>query len=313
MDKACLVIGEALVDEVTNLDGRQERIFGGSPANTALAFSRLGLKSFFKGRISSDEVGQAIKEYLSQAGVDISQSIEVPDRALIIQAKIQQDGAASYFANLMGCSDFGWQNEELSDNLPSDVEVVHLGSLAAVTEPGASAIENWIASVKQNQQAAISFDPNIRPNLVTDPEGLKDRVERLVKLSDLVKLSHEDLNWLAPGQSHVDFAKYWLSLGVKAVIVTKAEQGASLFVQNDLALNFPAEKVQLVDTIGAGDTFTAALLTQLIENNLISKNGLSSDISIDTWSNLIKNSLIAATITCSRAGANPPTRSEVNW
>ncbi len=313
MQKASLVIGEALVDEVTDLSGGQKRIFGGSPANTALAFSRLGIKSFFKGRISFDETGQAIKKYLINSGVDRTPSIEVADRALIIQAKLQADGSANYFADLAGCSDFGWQDVELQTSLPAGVELIHLGSLATAIEPGATAIENWIIRVKKEKQAAISFDPNIRPNLVTDPVALKQRVERIVSLSDLVKLSHEDVAWLAEDKSIEEVARHWLSLGAGAVIVTKAQNGATLFLDQKTEFAFSAKKINLVDTIGAGDTFTAAILTQLLEGNLISRSGLSSEIPDEVWVRLLENSLATAAITCSRSGANPPTRAEVNW
>lgn len=313
MQKASLVIGEALVDEVTELNGGQKRIFGGSPANTALALSRLGIKSFFKGRISKDETGQQIKSYLLNSGVDLTPSLEVLDRALIIQAKLQTDGAAHYFADLTGCSDFGWQDAELLAPLPSEVEVIHLGSLAAAIEPGADAIERWICQIKAEKLAAISFDPNIRPNLVTDAQSLKNRVERIVALSDIVKLSHEDLAWLDQEKSSQEVAHRWLALGAGAVIVTKAQDGAILYLDQKTEFVFPAKKINLVDTIGAGDTFTAAILTQLLENNLLGRQGLSTDINNEVWIKFLDNSLATAAITCSRAGANPPNRSEVNW
>ncbi|MGA0841532.1 MAG: carbohydrate kinase family protein [Candidatus Nanopelagicales bacterium] len=313
MQKASLVIGEALVDEVTDLSGGQKRIFGGSPANTALALSRLRIKSYFKGRISQDSTGQQIKKYLIESGVDLTPSIEVEDRALIIEAKIQGDGSANYFADLTGCSDFGWRDDELTTDLPKDVEVIHLGSLAAAVEPGASAIERWIENVKSRRLAGISFDPNIRPNLVSDPIALKARVERIVALSDIVKLSHEDLEWLDEKMSNEAIARRWLSLGAGAVIVTQAQNGATLYLDNGIEFAFSAKKINLVDTIGAGDTFTAATLTQLLEGNLLSRHGLSPDIAETVWIKILQNSLSTAAITCSRSGANPPNRSEVDW
>lgn len=313
MQKASLVIGEALIDEVTELDGRQKRIFGGSPANTALALSRLGVKSFFKGRISLDQTGQDIKNFLRHAGVDLSASIEVPDKSLVIRAKIQIDGSAKYFAELAGCSDFGWSEQELADPLPASVVVVHLGSLTSATAPGAAAVEKWAKEIKKQKLAAISFDPNIRPTLVQDAPMLKARVERIAAFSDLVKVSHEDLLWLDGQKSSAQIARRWLQAGAGVVIVTKAEAGASLFLKDSSEISLPAQKVKLVDTIGAGDTFSAAMLSQLIELKLINRTGLNPDTSNQQWQTLIKNSLVAAAVTCSRAGANPPSRAEVNW
>ncbi len=313
MQKAILVIGEALVDEVTEANGQQERIFGGSPANTALAVSRLGLKSFFKGRISQDETGQAIKNYLASENVDLSAAIEVDEKALLIQAKIQDDGSAEYFADLTGCADFGWTEAELTATIAQEVEVVHLGSLAAATLPGAAAIENWVKEISDKNLAAISFDPNIRPTLVQDAEQLRQRVARIASLSDVVKVSHEDLHWLDPKQPPEELARHWISLGAKVVVITKAENGASLLLPSGESISLSAEKVALIDTIGAGDTFAAALLTQLLERNLLTKKGIKSDIALSDWKEIIKNSLQTSAITCSRKGANPPFRTEVNW
>lgn len=313
MQKASLVIGEALVDEVTELNGGQKRIFGGSPANTALALSRLGVKTFFKGRISHDKTGQQIKKFLVDSQIDLTPSIEVNDPALVIQAKLQADGSANYFAKLEGCSDFGWRDDELPAALPPEVEVVHFGSLAATVDPGASAIERWIEKIKSKKLAAISFDPNIRPNLVSDAAALKKRIERVIALCDIVKLSHEDLAWISDHKSKDQVAQKWLSLGARAVIVTQAQDGATLYLADGMELNFPGKKINLVDTIGAGDTFTAATLTQLLEANLLNKHGLSLKIGQDVWVRIIENSLLAAGITCSRTGANPPNRVEVNW
>ncbi len=313
MQNACLVIGEALVDEVIEPNGRQERIFGGSPANTALAVSRLGLKSYFKARISKDSTGQQIKDYLTKAAVDLSTAIETEDKALVIKALIQADGSAQYSADLSGCADFGWQEYELSLEIPSEVAVVHLGSLTAATMPGAAAVEQWIKEIKLKQIAAISFDPNIRPNLVQDAPRLRQRIESIASLSDVVKVSHEDLYWFNPDKSPEDIAMHWLDLGAKLVIITQAENGAMLVSPNSAPTHYSALSVNLIDTIGAGDTFAAALLTQLIEAKLISKVGIVSDIPISTWKQIINNSLSASAITCSRKGANPPYRSELDW
>lgn len=313
MQKASLVIGEALVDEVIELSGRQERIFGGSPANTALAVSRLGLKSYFKARLSQDSTGQQIKNYLTQASVNLSTAIEVPDKALVIKARIQEDGSAQYFADLSGCADFGWKESELSLELPPEVQVVHLGSLAAATEPGAEAVEKWAKEIKDSKRAAISFDPNIRPTLVQDAKKLKQRVERIASFSDIVKVSHEDMNWIDPDQTPQKIAERWLAQGAQVVVITQAENGAIILRPDTAPKQYSALKVDLIDTIGAGDTFAAALLTQLIEGDLLSKSGLVPNISSEQWGQIIKNSLSASAITCSRKGANPPHRNEVSW
>jgi fructokinase len=313
MQKAILVIGEALVDEVTEANGRQERIFGGSPANTALAVSRLGLKSYFKGRISLDETGQSIKNYLKNENVDLSAAIEVNEKALVIEAKIQSDGSAEYFADLSGCADFGWTEAELKPSLPEAVEVVHLGSLAASTLPGAQAIENWVSEIKQKNLAAISFDPNIRPTLVQDADQVRQRVARIVSMSDVVKVSHEDLKWLDPKQPPEELAHHWITLGAKVVVITKAENGVSLLLPSGESISLSAETVDLVDTIGAGDTFAAALLTQLLEKGYLTKKGVRPNIDLAHWKEILKNCLSTSAITCSRKGANPPFRAEVSW
>jgi fructokinase len=313
MQKATLVIGEALVDEVTESNEKQERIFGGSPANTALAFSRLGLKSYFKGRISLDKTGQSIKNYLISENVDLATAIEVNEKALVIEAKIQPDGSAEYFADLAGCADFGWTEAELTSSLPQDVEVVHLGSLAAAIQPGAQAIENWISEIKQKNLAAISFDPNIRPTLIHDADQVRARVTRIASISDVVKVSHEDLKWIDPTQPPEEIAHQWITLGAKVVVITKAENGVSLLLPSGESISLSAEKIELVDTIGAGDTFAAALLTQLLERGYLTKKGVRPDIDLAQWKEILKNCLLTSAITCSRKGANPPYRAELSW
>ena len=143
-----LVIGEALVDVVQYLDGTTRNIPGGSPANTAVALSRLGVNTFMKARMSTDKYGIQIKKYLTDQSINLNHSLFVNDPSSVIEAQIQSDGSAKYSANLVGASDYGWQKDELNQEIDSEIKVVHLGSLTSYVQPGATNVENWFNELR---------------------------------------------------------------------------------------------------------------------------------------------------------------------
>ena len=155
------VIGEAVLDVVKTPSGEESELPGGSPANTALALTRLGVQTNYLGRLSSDSNGQLLFDYFKSQGVDMSEVIRVSEPSSVITAVIAPDGAPTYEANLKGASDYGWQPNELAKPLPSDCLAVNFGSLATVIEPGAGAVANWVARLPEH--ITRSYDPNIRP------------------------------------------------------------------------------------------------------------------------------------------------------
>lgn len=308
-----LVIGEALVDVVHGLNGEIKNIPGGSPANTAVALSRLGTKTFMKARTSSDQFGAEIRDYLTDQKVNLDYSLVVNSPSSVIDALIQNDGSAKYEANLNGAADYGWTFAELNQELDQDIQIVQLGSLTSYIEPGATHVEKWFAQLRQKNKYLLTFDPNIRHPLDgQDQENVKNRAKKLASLSHVVKASDEDLNWIFSNNNPKESAIKIIESGASLVVVTLGKKGAFAVNRKQEVVEVPAKEIDVIDSIGAGDTFAAALITQLLENSWTDVNALEK-LSMAELTRTLTNCALASSITCSRQGANPPHRHEVTW
>ncbi len=282
------VAGEALIDLV-NKGGTRSAHVGGGPANTAKALARLGFSSFFVGGISSDEYGSLIESELLESGVELSLALRRSKPTALANAVIDEKGVASYSFELEGTTTFDCS----FDWLPSgDPAVVHLGSVATLVEPGASELLSWVKGLS----APVVFDPNVRPSILGDRDLYRAAVERWVVAASVVKLSDEDLSWLY-GEDEAGVVKRWLSDGVSVVVVTRGSEGLRGYF-GDAVIDVPAVSVDLVDTIGAGDTIGAVLVEGVVKHGLA---GLGANLD-----SVMRRAALAASITCSRAGANPP-------
>jgi fructokinase len=308
-----LVIGEALVDVVHGINGDIKNIPGGSPANTAVALARLGTKTYMKARTSSDQFGTEIRNYLTNQNVNLDYSLVVDSPSSVIDAVIQKDGSAKYEANLNGAADYGWTFAELNQEIDRDIQIIQLGSLTSYVEPGATNVEKWFAQLRQSDKYLLTFDPNIRHPLDGQNEkDVRNRAKRLASLSHVVKASDEDLNWIFSNDNPKDSAINIIKSGASLVFVTLGKKGAFVVNKELEIIEVPAKEIEVIDTIGAGDTFAAALITQLLENSWINENELEKLKTTDLTA-ILTNCALAATITCSRQGANPPHRLEVTW
>jgi fructokinase len=308
-----LVIGEALVDVVHGINGEIKNIPGGSPANTAVALARLGTKTYMKARTSSDQFGTEIRNYLTNQNVNLDYSLVVDSPSSVIDAVIQKDGSAKYEANLNGAADYGWTFAELNQEIDPDIQIIQLGSLTSYVEPGATNVEKWFAQLRQSDKYLLTFDPNIRHPLDGQNEkDVRNRAKRLASLSHVVKASDEDLNWIFSNDNPKDSAINIIKSGASLVFVTLGKKGAFVVNKELEIIEVPAKEIEVIDTIGAGDTFAAALITQLLENSWINENELEKLKTTDLTA-ILTNCALAATITCSRQGANPPHRHEVTW
>ena len=308
-----LVIGEALVDVVHGINGGIKNIPGGSPANTAVALARLGTKTYMKARTSHDQFGEEIRNYLTNQDVNLDYSLLVDSPSSVINAVIQKDGSAKYEANLKGAADYGWTFEELNQVIDSDVQIVQLGSLTSYVEPGATNVEKWFNQLRQSNKHLLTFDPNIRHPLDGENEvDVRNRAKKLASLSHVVKASDEDLNWVFSNSNPQDSAIKIIESGASLVIVTLGKKGAFAVNKKHEIVEVTANEIAVIDTIGAGDTFAAALITQLLEKSWINKNALEN-LGSDDLTEILTNCSAASAITCSRQGANPPHRHEVSW
>ncbi|MBC7725937.1 MAG: carbohydrate kinase [Burkholderiaceae bacterium] len=297
-----IVIGEALIDIVTTDTGAVEHA-GGSPMNVSFGLARLGMGVGFLARIGGDARGELIRHHLESAGVRLLLPPIAGVPTSTANAVIGPDGAATYVF------DIEFSLEGLPDLPPADV--VHFGSLGAILEPGATTVYGLVAASRDH--ATISYDPNVRAKLQGDVAAARDRAETAVRLSDLVKASDEDVEWLYPGSEPADVAAAWVALGAGIVVVTAGSAGATVATA-DGVITVPSYRVDVVDTIGAGDSFMAALIGGLGDLGLLGaeRRDALAAIGREGLTALVDRAARAAAITVSRAGAEPPTRAELD-
>jgi fructokinase len=300
------VIGEALVDLVGQ---RGSRTFvahpGGSPANVALGLARLENPVTLVTRLGRDAFGEMITAHLQASGVRVAGGPDPGVRTSLAVATLAA-GSASY--------DF-WIEWDISHLEPLALETrcVHTGSLATALAPGSSEVVDLVQQERRRGRVTVSYDPNVRPALLGTPEQARPGIEHLVGLSDVVKVSDEDLRWLYPGRPYEDVARDWLGTGPALVVVTRG--GAGVFaVTADLALDHPAKSIELVDTVGAGDAYTSGLLDALRRADLLGGPQRQALAAVDetTLISVLREAGRVAAITCSRPGAEPPTRAELD-
>jgi fructokinase len=306
-----VVGGECLIDmvEVEGEDGHSFRALpGGSPFNVALAAGRLGLPVSFICRQSNDEFGRRLTAALSESRVDTSMAPESGQPSTLAIAGLDPETReARYAFYTEGTAGVGLTDDELPASLPDDLEAVHVGSFALTMEPIASALAQLVR--RAAGQSVISIDPNIRTMLMDNPEAARSRLRSLLPQADIVKLSDEDLAWLEPGKDPEEFAFELVGGGVSLVVMTRGAEGASARGVRG-ACDIPANAIEVVDTIGAGDTFMAAILAWLSENRALTKASLE-ELSGEDLESLLSFAQEAAALTCGRAGCDPPWRDEL--
>ncbi|SEJ21969.1 fructokinase [Arthrobacter sp. yr096] len=304
------VIGEALVDVVQRSSGIEAHV-GGSPLNVAVGLARLDHPVQFIGRYGRDAYGDSVAAHLRSSSVMVP--LPPDEKATsVATAQIDDDGAATYVFDLT------WELPGLAGRLPLMLQgatLLHTGSIATFLEPGAADV---LAAVEHaHPGSTISFDPNCRPSIITDVEYARTQAERFVVLSDVVKASDEDLEWLYPGVDPTESARRWLSLGgdegPALVVVTRGSRGP-WGVTRAGETQIPAPSVNVVDTVGAGDSFMAGLLSAIVDHGLdgAQNRGALRAMPVETLAAIMDHATRAAAVTVSRAGANPPTRAELN-
>lgn len=297
-----LVIGECVAD-IVRLPGAADQVHpGGSPANVAYGLARLGRGATLLTQLGHDDNGRLIRKHLEAAGVRVHTDgalAATPSAAVTLDAT----GQAAYTFEItwtLGPADFG--------RIPH--QHVHTGSIAAVMEPGEAtvraAVEAW------RSRATISYDPNVRPELMGDHDTAVRRVERCVALSDVVKASDEDLEWLYPGEDPEEVAERWRATGPALVLVTRGAEGALAVLPGGRAA-VDALPTDVVDTVGAGDAFMSGTLHALASRGLLGAEGRERLHAVDaeTVTGVLRHAAASAAVTVERAGANPPDEAEL--
>ncbi|MEW2164075.1 carbohydrate kinase [Streptomyces sp. NPDC007084] len=298
-----VVAGEALIDLVPQgtgaLAGLLPRL-GGGPYNTAVALGRLGSPTAFCSRVSRDAFGGALLDGLTGAGVDVSSVQRGDEPTTLAVATIGTDGSAAYSFYVEGTADRLFSAPAA---LPEATRAVSFGTCSLVLEPGASAYEELMRKAAA-QGVFTALDPNIRAGLIPDPDAYRARVLSWLPSVSLLKLSEEDAAWLG------GTPREWLAAGPAAVVVTRGGDGLTAFTRDGSEHSVPGEAVDVVDTIGAGDTVNAALLHGLAGRDGLSPAALAG-LGPEGWTEILRFAARAAAITCSRAGAEPPYASEL--
>jgi fructokinase len=289
-----IVVGEALIDVVTTSHDKVEHP-GGSPANVAYGLGRLGVTTGLLTAIARDARGDSIENHLRSAGVILLPGSKSLTRTASATATLEPDGSARYDF------DITW---DLAPAAPACVpKILHTGSIATFLKPGAGAVRSLLEQA--HRDCMITYDPNIRPALLGSHSEAKATFEELVPLTDVVKLSDEDAQWLYPQKSLDETAAHILGLGTGLTVITKGAEGSQF---STLAANIriPAVKSNVADTIGAGDSFMSALILGFLTRGT---EGLAPAV----LEQLGHTAAAAAAITVQRPGANPPTLEELNF
>jgi fructokinase len=304
------VIGEALVDLVPDpATGGCREAPGGSPFNVAIGLARLGNRTSLMARFSEDRFGDLLRSTAAAEGVDLQAAPRVPERSTVAAASVGDGGEVTYEFDMDGTADWQWTAAELRA-LDPGTEVLHFGSIAAWTPPGAERIADLVSDLRARGRVLISYDPNVRPTVIGGRERGVELVERSVRRAHVVKASREDLEWLYPELEVDQVAGRWSELGATLVVVTGGAEGATAYRRTGKPLRRPGRHVTVVDTIGAGDAFTAGLLTGLVRRRL-DRNGRLAEIADGALADIVDEAVLVSAITCERQGADPPRLDEL--
>ena len=304
-----LCCGEALIDMLPRktVDGGDGYLpmNGGSVFNTAVALGRLGTATGFFAGISNDFFGDGLAEGLKEAGVSLK-FIRRKERHTTLALVKLIDGHARYSFIDEGSAGRMLEKRDIP-KLPKAVKGLHFGSISLIPEPSGGTYEALLKKAAKDH--VISLDPNIRPTVIKEKKKHLARLKRLIALSDLVKISDEDVEYMTGGQNFAKAAKAWLKSGAKIVAITRGGTGCEVFTKQH-SLSLPAPKVKVADTVGAGDTFTAGFLTYLDRNGLLGKKAMAT-IEATQLMHAAEFAMKCAAVTVSRPGANPPWANEV--
>jgi fructokinase len=303
-----VVCGETLIDLVQGGSGTGdsfrsswEALSAGGPMNSAVALGKLGDDVHFLGRISTDAFGRQLREHITRAGVELDLATESSQATSIAVVSLDEEGVASYTFHFAETANFGWQVDDLP-TLTSD-DWLHIASLSCVVSPGAEVLLDWMRTVS----SGVSYDINVRPTVISDPEAYWAKVQPWLRAvgrrGGVVKASDEDIKFLAKagfGGDPLELAASWVEqYGLGLAVVTLGAGGGAAVEPGGAVTRVQGFPTRVVDTVGAGDTFMAGFLDGHVQRQLPLAESL-------------RRGAAAASIVCSRQGAQPPTTAEVN-
>jgi fructokinase len=261
-------------------------------------------------RLSRDVLGQRLREHLAANGVDLSHAVTAAEPSSLAIVVLQPDGSAAYDFRVDGTADWQWTDGELADALDG-ATALHVGSLALTTPPGGAVLRGLAGRARET--ATVTFDPNVRHLLMGSAGQVMAVVDEVLAVADVVKASSEDLAWLAPDRPVQEVAAAWQARGPALVVVTRGGAGAVAVGRSCGVVERPGVPVDVADTVGAGDSFMAALIAALHERGLLGAERREALGLLDAHAvaAVLDEAITASAITCSRLGADPPTAAEL--
>ena len=301
--------GEALIDMLPRETTKGEKAFapyaGGAVFNTAIALGRLGVPAGFFSGLSDDMMGDILRETLRSSHVDDSYCAVSARPTTIAFVKLV-DGHASYAFYDENTAGRMITEDDLPE-LGPDCEALHFGAISLIPEPCGSTYEALMA--REHKSRVISLDPNIRPSFIKEKQAHMARIRRMAAMSDILKFSDEDLAWFGMEGDTDALARHWLEVGASLVVITRGADGATGYTKH-FQVTVPSQRVEVVDTVGAGDTFDAGILASLKLQHCLTKDKVAA-LDEDAVRNALELGAKAAAVTVSRAGANPPWANEI--
>jgi fructokinase len=304
------ICGEALIDFTPiELDGKSlyKPLPGGSPCNVAIGLTRLGKPTAFIGKLSNDPFGDILREHLTNNNVDLRWVVRGSEPSALAFVIPSDDGGHDFAFYGSDTAEQSLMHTDIPTAFPSDVTTLHFGSYSLMLGDSARTYETLMR--RESGSRIISMDPNVRPALFPDRPLYRKRIERLLRYATLVKASAEDLAWLYPDELYLDIAARWLDMGPKLLVVTLGENGA-IGLSGDAVVRAPGLHVEVADTVGAGDAFMSALLARLDDRNILCSQALEC-LTEGALGDALAYANRYAAITCTRQGADPPTRAQI--
>jgi fructokinase len=296
--------GEALIDMLPRTSKEGAAVYqplnGGSIFNTAIALGRLGIITGFFSGLSTDFFGESLVAGLKASNVDLKYT-KIWDKPSTLAFVKLDNGQARYSFFDENSASRMLTTKDLP-RLAADVNALHFGSISLIPEPGASTLEALM--IREAEKRVICLDPNIRANVIKDRREYLERINRLIVMCDILKISDEDITWITGKTDLAVAARKWLNAGAKVVVITRGENGVEVFTKG-LSFKQPSLSVKVVDTVGAGDTFTAGFLASLQKAGKLNKAAVAY-LDEASLRNAVTYAARAAAVTVSRAGANPP-------
>jgi len=300
-----VVAGEALVDLIVGPDGRVAANLGGGPYNTARTIARLGQPVTFLGRISSDRFGRDLRGNLAHDGVAMDGVIDTDDPTTLALVELDENGGGTYHFYVDGTSAAGLTDADAAAVKAGSGSALHVGTLGLVLEPVGTTIERLAREA--DTECLVMLDPNCRPSATWDPAAFRARVERIARRADVVKVSDDDVRFLAPDHEPESMIERLLVFGVAVVLRTHGSDDVEIRTRSARA-SVAVPTVDVVDTVGAGDAFGGGFLASWIGAG----RGRDELASMDLVCDSVEMAVRVAALSCTRPGADPPTRAELD-